>query len=517
MLKGGNGRMKKPLSPVQEDVVNTPGNVIVKASAGTGKTHTMVTKIEKDTADNKSHRVIAAITFTIKAAGEIRDRLPAISDDHFIGTNNSFAIEEIIKPFMKDVYGREYDKEMGTDYEVKVDNFEDGIGEIRESGIIASFSNNKENFIFKLALDIVKNSYACREYLKAKYFKIYVDEYQDCDKDMHAFFMYLCDELSISTFVVGDAKQSIYMWRGAYPQAFESIWDKPNFEKKYLGENFRSCEAIQNYSNMLCKETRSFVRNISDVSAIRLVCTNSTEWASDVIKEIDLSKKTAVLRYSRDNAKAAAEFLSDDTNEFVYVPIPPIASITTNTAWLYTAIASYFIIDTYSIFDIIQVIPDEAVGYKSLKKNMQIHLDGIKSSIEKKDEKDFYEKVKSLAEYLGYETKEPHLKKLYETIMDENNHYYFLQDGIQNISMTFHSSKGLEFDQVILFAEDYNLYYEDSIYNHYVAATRAKDRLIIVYLGGSKDQNFYRNLSNRISELNKKTEDFMKILVKSKE
>ena len=97
------------------------------------------------------------------------------------------------------------------------------------------------------------------------------------------------------------------------------------------------------------------------------------------------------------------------------------------------------------------------------------------------------------------------------------NHYYFLQDGIQNISMTFHSSKGLEFDQVILFAEDYNLYYEDSIYNHYVAATRAKDRLIIVYLGGSKDQNFYRNLSNKISDLNKKTEDFMKILVKSKE
>ena len=73
-----------------------------------------------------------------------------------------------------------------------------------------------------------------------------------------------------------------------------------------------------------------------------------------------------------------------------------------------------------------------------------------------------------------------------------------------------HTLKGLEFDQVILFAEDYNLYYEDSIYNHYVAATRAKDRLIIVYLGGSKDQNFYRNLSNRISDLNKKTEDFMK-------
>ncbi|RHP93575.1 MULTISPECIES: UvrD-helicase domain-containing protein [unclassified Clostridium] len=179
--------MKKPLSPVQEDIVNTSGNIIVKASAGTGKTHTMVTKIEKDIADNKSHKVIAAITFTIRAAGEIRDRLPAISEDHFIGTNNSFAIEEIIKPFMKDVYGRDYDKEMGTDYEVKVEDFDEGIDEIKESGIIASLKDNKENFIFKLALDIVKNSFACREFLKAKYFNIYVDEYQDCDKDMHAF------------------------------------------------------------------------------------------------------------------------------------------------------------------------------------------------------------------------------------------------------------------------------------------------------------------------------------------
>ena len=32
---------------------------------------------------------------------------------------------------------------------------------------------------------------------QAKYFKIYIDEYQDCDKSMHKFFMYLCDELKI--------------------------------------------------------------------------------------------------------------------------------------------------------------------------------------------------------------------------------------------------------------------------------------------------------------------------------
>ena len=63
MFEGGC-RMK--LSPIQEKIVETPGNLIVRASAGTGKTHTK---------DNKIAKVIAAITFTIKAAQEIKDRL----------------------------------------------------------------------------------------------------------------------------------------------------------------------------------------------------------------------------------------------------------------------------------------------------------------------------------------------------------------------------------------------------------------------------------------------------------
>ena len=76
-------------------------------------------------------------------------------------------------------------------------------------------------------------------YLKAKYFKIYVDEYQDCDKDLHALFMYICEILNIDTFVVGDEKQSIYMWRGAYPKAFMSIWDREDFSKTSYRYNRR--------------------------------------------------------------------------------------------------------------------------------------------------------------------------------------------------------------------------------------------------------------------------------------
>ena len=90
--------------------------------------------------DNRTHKVVAAITFTIKAAQEIKDRLSVDITQHFIGTNNSFVIEEIIKPFMKDVYGSDYDIDMSTDYsrEAKVKTFQDAINKIKNEGVLCS-------------------------------------------------------------------------------------------------------------------------------------------------------------------------------------------------------------------------------------------------------------------------------------------------------------------------------------------------------------------------------------------
>lgn len=51
MFKGG---YRMNLSTIQEEVVNTPGNLIVRASAGTGKTHTMVSKISKEINENRT-------------------------------------------------------------------------------------------------------------------------------------------------------------------------------------------------------------------------------------------------------------------------------------------------------------------------------------------------------------------------------------------------------------------------------------------------------------------------------
>lgn len=490
------------LTAIQKEIVEQPGNLVVKASAGTGKTHTMVEKIAHEIKNQHSHKVIAAITFTIKAANEIRNRLSIDARQHFIGTNNSFAIEEIIKPFIKDVYGKEYKTDISTDYSVKIKGFEDGLAQIKEKQLLCSYKNREENFIFQLAFRIVQKSKSCQLYLKSKYFKIYIDEYQDCDKDMHALFMYLCDDLHIDIFVVGDEKQSIYKWRGAKPELFISIWNKENFSKKMLRDNFRSCQQIENYSNLLFEETSCLYSLVTDISPIVVVCATLDNWSSAVLPHIDVDRRCAILRYRNDDAEANAKAMTSAGIDFTFIPQTPISAITTESSWFYTAVANFFILPKYSAYDFRNEIPNSDVGNKKIINTIKYYLATMKRCIDNNKKLEFTTLAEKLACYFGYKTKKDHCQLLYDTIVNKNYHPAFRLDNIPRTSLTVHSSKGLEFDQVILFASDYPLSSDDEVYNHYVAATRAKSKLIIFYdvTKGSKDKKFGENIKKILNK-----------------
>lgn len=493
---GGNFKMS--LSLVQQEIVDTPGNVIVSASAGTGKTHTMVAKIEKDLKENHSHKVIAAITFTVKAAKEIRARVNFDVSESFIGTNNSFAIEEIIKPFAKDVYGNKFKIDMNTNYSIKRETFKDCLDYLRDTHTICTYKNNRENFVFELALEIIKKSKVCRLFLQSKYFKIYVDEYQDCDKTMHKFFMYLCNQLHIEFFVVGDEKQSIYMWRGAYPDAFKEILKMPNFHNRISRENYRSCQQIQNYSNLLSEETSNLYKPLYDKSAIVLILTKLSDWGTVISQYFQSDMTCALLRYKRDDARNGAMTLSENGVPFTFIPRPPISDITTDVSWLYNAIAQYCIIPKYSIYDFVDEIPEESIGDRHIIAFLNRKLSSIKKALETEDNNVIITEVEQIASYFGYQTSENHIQDMIKTIKNEEYHPAFNMENLKHIAITFHSSKGLEFDQVILFANDYTLKEESDIYNHYVAVTRAKSKLIIVQItdnNGWKGILYWENLT----------------------
>ena len=107
------------------------------------------------------------------------------------------------------------------------------------------------------------------------------------------------------------------------------------------------------------------------------------------------------MRFSNENAKLGASQLSADGVEFIYIPQTPIADITTETAWLYSAIAKFLLIETYSVYDLISEIPVEGNESRKNVSTIKKLLENIENT--KCDKRSFEGCVIKLAEYIGYD------------------------------------------------------------------------------------------------------------------
>ncbi len=108
--------------------------------------------------------------------------------------------------------------------------------------------------------------------------------------------------------------------------------------------------------------------------------------------------ESALLRFSNDNARFGADELTTAGLEHIYIPQTPIADITTDTAWLYSAIAKYIIIENYSAYDLIAEIPVEGNESRKTLSTIKKLLDTV--GLSTSDEHTFYLAVNELAQYL---------------------------------------------------------------------------------------------------------------------
>ena len=178
---------------VRKDILAASGNIIVSASAGSGKTTIMVNKILKKMSEISDHKTVAAITFTVKATEEIKRKSKQIGGNNkfVVMTNDSFVEYEIIRPFLIDAFGEMYNNDFVISYEdsVKSGSFDEGLNILEKSNKLGTYHNIKRNFKFELAKKVLEQSTAAQEYFKSKYTMIFLDEYQDSDTDMHNLFM----------------------------------------------------------------------------------------------------------------------------------------------------------------------------------------------------------------------------------------------------------------------------------------------------------------------------------------
>ncbi|ADM71978.1 ATP-dependent DNA helicase PcrA [Paenibacillus polymyxa E681] len=98
--------------------------------------------------------------------------------------------------------------------------------------------------IVKYATLLIQNEKYVRNCLEAKFPWILVDEYQDLGKPLHEMILAIFNSTKIKIFAVGDPNQSIYSFNGAIPHYLLELYNIPNINPIKLLTNFRSNQEI---------------------------------------------------------------------------------------------------------------------------------------------------------------------------------------------------------------------------------------------------------------------------------
>ncbi|MGC6342425.1 DNA helicase Rep [Bisgaard Taxon 45] len=283
----------------QQAVEYVTGPCLVLAGAGSGKTRVIINKIAHLVAKcGYLPRQIAAVTFTNKAAREMKERVA-----HSIGKEASRGL--IVSTFHTlgfDMLKREY-KHLGFKANMTLFDEHDQYALLKEltadvlcedkdllRELVAAISRWKNDLILPQqakqqardqkqqtlaecyaryeqqiraynALDfddlimlptlLLKQNEMVRAKWQQKIRYLLVDEYQDTNTSQYELIKLLVGERACFT-VVGDDDQSIYSWRGAQPQNMMRLkTDFPRLEVVKLEQNYRSTQRILHCANIL--------------------------------------------------------------------------------------------------------------------------------------------------------------------------------------------------------------------------------------------------------------------------
>ncbi|MGQ9374313.1 ATP-dependent helicase [Acinetobacter tandoii] len=109
-----------------------------------------------------------------------------------------------------------------------------------------------------IAFKMIKENIWIRQALEARFPILFVDEYQDLGHVLHELVQLLCFDGKIRLFAVGDADQSIYGFTGANPELLKSLTERNNVQTIQLKFNYRSGTKIVKASSGALDEVREY-------------------------------------------------------------------------------------------------------------------------------------------------------------------------------------------------------------------------------------------------------------------
>lgn len=115
-----------------------------------------------------------------------------------------------------------------------------------------------ESIIIESTKLLQEKSYV-RECIAAKYPWLLIDEYQDLGRPLHEMVLSLIDNTKINFFAVGDPDQSIYGFQGAVPDYLIELAERSDVKKIHLINNYRSNQDIIDGSEMVLNQKRGYL------------------------------------------------------------------------------------------------------------------------------------------------------------------------------------------------------------------------------------------------------------------
>lgn len=535
------------LNKIQQRVVNcNDAKILCLAGAGTGKTTVMISRISRLVDDRIDPNSILALTFTNVAAFEMKSRYEALhpgEDCPEFRTFHSFcyqvlskdkeilkaigyttlpnvadegAEKRIIKEAMmqtglelseKKLYGNEVLSQQEAYNLMMILKAADRL--MKRKNVITF------NMLSKSICDLfIKDDPLILKY-KERFKYIFADEYQDTDKIQHAFVTSFTDS---NLFVVGDALQTLYSFRGASSTIIKNLSENKDWTTFKLSKNYRSTKQI-------CKYVNRFSKSYADES-YRVVLEAEKQGPDVVLSSYDTSL------YGRNETPDAVidEILFEDTKvggssallmrtnaevEHVqeYLTHKNIPFTTRKTDTDACNLLKCTLDDTYSIDWLSSLLPtnsySEYIRRSTIKgkdytfqqfiqdfgsfREISVKADRI-CSIRKlcKEQEPIATKCTNILKFLGYSKVKVDLAEvvksgnklsdLIDKIIKELESY---QSQASELYIgTVHSVKGLEYDNVYVLGpsgKTWRLNSEDNDNVFYVAITRAKTNLTVYF------------------------------------
>ena len=207
------------LDKQQELAVKTDADkVLVAASAGSGKTRTIIERIKFLVEQGVEPKKIYAITFTNAAAEEMRSRI-GDNTEVFVGTIHSLANRILLS------------NSVDTQKSIDDENFDWLLEQIHE-----------------------------RDLYLPEIDHLLVDEFQDICENEYNFM--LNDLKPKNFFAVGDSRQAIYGFKGANYQYFMDLARDPDVSVFELNRNYRSGEEIIDFADATICSIRDIYRTV---------------------------------------------------------------------------------------------------------------------------------------------------------------------------------------------------------------------------------------------------------------